>query len=1089
MPRFPSINIGSGGGSGGGSGVSSAWGGITGTLAAQADLKAALDAKADDGAELTATWGQIAGSISNQEDLLAFLGGGGVPGVELVVYQLGSDNISAVAAAGPGRDYIRPTADFTIVGWLATVFKPSNAEHVRFDVNVNGLSIFNTNKIRIDTGEKSSATAAVVAEGLYINVHAHSEITVDIDTSDVGATGWRLTLYGIRANLGAAPSPPVNSVSVPTIAGTFSVGGVVTVNSLGTWSNTPIGYSYEWLRDGVVVDWTSGASYTNTAADAGKTLSVRVTASNGGGSGVATSIGHVIALPVPENQSPPSIGASATEGISSVASNGAWIYAPTTFAYVWHSRATSGDAWAVISGAISLRFTPSGALVGKQIRVGVQGINASGPSASIVYSAAVDVVASRFSAAWPPPPKADEDYADPTLPLTGTNLTYNVGPGQTHTELNTVPWRSLTAGDVVNIYWRATPYLTKFAITGQGTLSNKIIIHGVMTVGGLRPHLSAAGATTADDCLSLDGTTERFFSAQYTERAGLIFINRRFVSGLPVKPKHIRIENLEITDAFTGSTFTDQFGGTKNYTAGAGGIYAVVVENLEVENCEIHGNSNGVFWNQKDDDESYASYFVYLRRNKFYDNGEVGSYYEHNIYSQGVRTLIEGNYIGKLRNGAIGSAMKDRSSGTVVRFNEIHSAARNIDLVDQEGGGVSAYIDPLYPYAWVYGNLIINDWKINPAKTSSAAMIHWSSDHELPRNGTLFFYQNTVIVRSDTSDYYHISVFECSTLQSVVESNGNILARYGNTIFNLGRPGLTVNFKGTNWITSGWTPINGAGASYITNTGTLIETDSDPLLTSAYKIITGSPVMNKGLASIVSPPSPAAAANLQVTYQPGPAGSGTMVPRVQLGTDSDLGCFETNTGEAAPPPPPDPEILDPLSGRVLNFTLANALTLTQVNFKFAGAPLDYVTDTNALRLKDAAMWSAGRVRWVDGQGANQASIMVRRGQTWGASAGGIGLTLQDDGTNLYYAQIAGSTWDIRRNGVWMGSGSTSVTWTADVTLSFSITAGVLEFRINGTLINGSMTDASPLTGGHPGFLIVANGAPTAHYIESWSDTP
>ena len=51
-----------------------------------------------------------------------------------------------------------------------------------------------------------------------------------------------------------------------------------------------------------------------------------------------------------------------------------------------------------------------------------------------------------------------------TTARTGSHATYNVGPGQTYLEPDTVPWGALQAGDVVNIYQRATPYRWKIGI-------------------------------------------------------------------------------------------------------------------------------------------------------------------------------------------------------------------------------------------------------------------------------------------------------------------------------------------------------------------------------------------------------------------------------------------------------------------------------------------------------------------------------------------------------------------------------------------------------------------------------------------------
>ena len=64
--------------------------------------------------------------------------------------------------------------------------------------------------------------------------------------------------------------------------------------------------------------------------------------------------------------------------------------------------------------------------------------------------------------AWPPAATASPATACSSA-LTGSHQTYNVGPGQTYTELTDVPWLSLQAGDVVSIHYRNTPYQTNSA--------------------------------------------------------------------------------------------------------------------------------------------------------------------------------------------------------------------------------------------------------------------------------------------------------------------------------------------------------------------------------------------------------------------------------------------------------------------------------------------------------------------------------------------------------------------------------------------------------------------------------------------------
>jgi subtilisin family serine protease len=88
----------------------------------------------------------------------------------------------------------------------------------------------------------------------------------------------------------AAPSP----VSAPVVSGTPEVGRVLTTTS-GSWSGSPTGYAYAWLRCDtagqacVPIAGATSASYTAASPDAGGTLRSRVTATNAAGSAAAES--------------------------------------------------------------------------------------------------------------------------------------------------------------------------------------------------------------------------------------------------------------------------------------------------------------------------------------------------------------------------------------------------------------------------------------------------------------------------------------------------------------------------------------------------------------------------------------------------------------------------------------------------------------------------------------------------------------------------------------------------------------------------------------------------------------------------------
>ena len=85
-----------------------------------------------------------------------------------------------------------------------------------------------------------------------------------------------------------APAAPENT-ALPTITGTAKVGSVLT-GTAGTWSGRPTPTnSFQWLRDGANISGATGGTYTLVTADAGKVISLKVTATNTAGSATATS--------------------------------------------------------------------------------------------------------------------------------------------------------------------------------------------------------------------------------------------------------------------------------------------------------------------------------------------------------------------------------------------------------------------------------------------------------------------------------------------------------------------------------------------------------------------------------------------------------------------------------------------------------------------------------------------------------------------------------------------------------------------------------------------------------------------------------
>jgi len=187
------------------------------------------------------------------------------------------------------------------------------------------------------------------------------------------------------APIASAIPAPTNTV-LPAISGTIQVGQVVSVSN-GTWTGSPTSYTYQWLRDGVVIAGLINASRVLNSADLGTHISCTVTAINAGGSAAATSAASIAVaaapVPVPVNTTAPVILGSAALGNTISVSDGIWSNSPTSYSYQWRRAGVN------ISGATSSTYTVIAADEGQALTCRVLATNTGGSAAAL--SSAVNV--------------------------------------------------------------------------------------------------------------------------------------------------------------------------------------------------------------------------------------------------------------------------------------------------------------------------------------------------------------------------------------------------------------------------------------------------------------------------------------------------------------------------------------------------------------------------------------------------------------------------------------------------------------------------------------------------------------------------
>lgn len=458
---------------------------------------------------------------------------------------------------------------------------------------------------------------------------------------------------------------------------------------------------------------------------------------------------------------------------------------------------------------------------------------------------------------------------------------YHVGPNQAFNSIGAVPWTGLAPGDTVYIHWRTEPYREKIFISNSGTADQPIRVLGVAGPEGQLPVVDGENATTS---------TQFKYPYPGTPARGLVAFSRSQAELDGYKPKYITIDSLELRNAAPPYTFKDAQGNAVPYQANAASVFIERAENITISNCTITGSGNGLFV-ASNDSEPFQSREILVQGNYIYGNGNVNSDRHHNVYTEAIGITYEFNHFGPLRPGAFGNNLKDRSAGTVIRYNWIENGAQQLDLVDAEGSYPQALKDPRYRTTLVYGNVFIN-------AVTNASVVHYGGDTGAPeiyRKGTLHFYHNTVIVRSDQRVRWRTALFRLDTNDESADVRNNIFYNVADV------PGaplnelsfLVVSGKaqlGVNWISEGWLRSrSGADAEGTVTGAENLITGTDPGFTSFasgdYSLKPESPCVDKAM-----PRAEALAQDFEVVKQYVLHQKSTA--RIRAGAALDLGAFE-----------------------------------------------------------------------------------------------------------------------------------------------------------------------------------------------------
>jgi hypothetical protein len=401
-----------------------------------------------------------------------------------------------------------------------------------------------------------------------------------------------------------------------------------------------------------------------------------------------------------------------------------------------------------------------------------------------------------------------------------SQTTYKVGDGQEYTSIGAVPWENLVAGDSVKIYWRSTHYKEKWVINCQGQLGKWITVTGIPNSSGELPVIDGQDATTRSQ-LNFWG-----------EERGVVKIGG---SNVPADgmPAYIQIMNLEIRNGRDTYTFTGR-NGAGYYNSNAAAIYLEKGENILIKNCILANCGNGFF-------TANNSKNIIVESCHLYDNGNVGSIYEHNSYTESRGIVFQYNHFGPLLSGALGNNLKDRSAGTIIRFNWIESGNRQLDLVDSDYPDIVAL--PEYSVTYVYGNILIE-----PDGAGNSQICHYGGDsgnESQYRKGTLYFYNNTVI----STRTGNTTLFRLSSNAETASCFNNILyvSATGNSLAMLDESGV-LNLQ-NNWMKENWVDSHSGLSGTINNIGGNISGSAPGFInetTQNYNLLQTSECIDKG---------------------------------------------------------------------------------------------------------------------------------------------------------------------------------------------------------------------------------------------------
>lgn len=474
-----------------------------------------------------------------------------------------------------------------------------------------------------------------------------------------------------------------------------------------------------------------------------------------------------------------------------------------------------------------------------------------------------------------------------------------------------VDWNHLEPGDTVRIFHRAEPYREKILVRGKGTETQPIRVCGVPSATGELPHVTGESATTRPDLDYGD------LSNLMEDLAVLAIYHRSYEQ----RPENIVVEGLKLSgtlgDPGTPAavlSYTATNGTVRKYRSAAACLRIQEGKNVTIRGNELTGCGNGLFVLSRIP-ESQMTRNILIEGNVLHGNGVVGEEGIHNAYVQGVDITLQLNVFGPNRAGASGNALKLRVAGDVVRYNAFENGARILDLVEVEDHAEFVFPDKYaafkaaypteivpgddervaaawkaYQRSYVYGNLIRN-----VGTGACTNVVHYSFDNVQNdrRPGTLYFYNNTIVNRTDFSKKAIVRLLDQgpwwgnsgpAVTNNTFDGYANVEAFNNVFVLESSTPGATRSYfemtryradkltLGVNWWSSGWDAAipgynqafpglgnalvdnpayvypGGNDTHHVTGMGEVLTGDGLPIDETTFLPLAGGPLIGKAVA-------------------------------------------------------------------------------------------------------------------------------------------------------------------------------------------------------------------------------------------------